>query len=391
MILAVQERGELPKQRASVLVYRDRLAPLSEAQFLRRQYIGFERLKPVWVGCRTDKGLSDLGAQPLILGRPGALGTLDRFGFKQFGMLPAQPDLHELRPSIVHAQFGRGGALALPIARALRIPLAVTFHGGDATKDKHYARNIVPTIFQRRLAALQREAELFVCVSQFIGDKLVARGFPADKIRTIRLGVDIDAAFEGEAPADPPYVLFVGRFVEKKGISDLIEAARILATHGSVIRFVLVGDGPLATRLRDRARGLDNVAFTGWLSSDEVRRCMRRSMALCAPSVISQSGDADGLPTVILEAMANGIPVIGSLQAGIGEAVEHGTTGLLVPPGSPRDLADAIRAMVDRPEVRRTMGAAGRKAAHERFNATNQSRLLEEALIEVIQRSAHER
>ena len=118
---------------------------------------------------------------------------------------------------------------------------------------------------------------------------------------------------------------------------------------------------------------------------------MRRSMALCAPSVISQSGDADGLPTVILEAMANGIPVIGSLQAGIGEAVEHGTTGLLVPPGSPRDLADAIRAMFDRPEVRRTMGAAGRKAAQERFNATNQSRLLEEALIEVIQRSAHER
>jgi colanic acid/amylovoran biosynthesis glycosyltransferase len=390
MSLAVQGQSAYPERRDCVLVYRDRLAPRSEAQFLRRQYVGFERLKPLWVGCRTDEGLAELGVQPVILGRSGALGGWDRFNFKQFGILPARPDLHALRPSIVHAQFGRGGALALPIARALGLPLVVTFHGGDATKDKHYARTIFPTVFQRRLAALQREAALFVCVSQFIRDRLLARGFPAAKLRVIRLGVDIDAEYASEPPADPPYVVFVGRFVEKKGVLHLIEAARMLAAEGSAVRFVLIGDGPLADQLRHRARGLDNVVFTGWLSREEVQRHMRRSMALCVPSVVSRGGDADGLPTVVLEAMADGIPVIGSSAAGIGEAVVHGETGLLVAPAAPRALAEAIHAIVDRSDLRRTLGTAGRLAARERFNATSQSQLLEEALIEVIQGSGHE-
>jgi hypothetical protein len=141
--------GQRPYQEPhnSVLIYRDRIAPRSEAQFLRRQYVGFDRLAPVWVGCRTDDGLPDLGVQPLIIGRPGALGAWDRVRFKQFGVLPPQPNLQALRPAIVHAQFGRGGALALPIARALCIPLVVTFHGGDATKEKHYSKGPVLTVF----------------------------------------------------------------------------------------------------------------------------------------------------------------------------------------------------------------------------------------------------
>jgi colanic acid/amylovoran biosynthesis glycosyltransferase len=383
-----QSRG--PQKRECVLVYRDRLAPRSEAQFLRRQYIGFGRLTPVWVGRRTDEGLTDLGVQPVILGRSGALGVWDRFSFTHFGTLPAQPDLQALRPSIVHAQFGRGGALALPIARALDIPLVVTFHGGDATKDKHYARSIFPTVFQRRMVALQREAAMFICVSQFIRDQLAERGFPQEKLRVIRIGVDIDAEHAKKPPDEPPYVVFVGRFVEKKGIAHLLEAARMLAAEGSSVRFVLIGDGPLAGQLEHQARGLHNVVFPGWLPSQEVRRYMRGSIALCAPSIIASSGDAEGLPSVIPEAMADGIPVIASQQAGIAEAVEHGATGLLVPPAEPRALAEAIRALVDQPDLRRTLAIAARRVAHERFDAASQSRLLEQALLEIIQRQGAE-
>jgi colanic acid/amylovoran biosynthesis glycosyltransferase len=134
----------------ALLVYRDRIVPRSEAHFLRRQYVGFRRLAPVWVGCRTDAGLSDLGVDPIMLGRRGAAGAFDRLAFKQFGRIPAAPDLAMLQPRLIHAHFGRGGALALPIARALGLPLVVTFHGGDATKDGPYRRKLFPTIFQRR-------------------------------------------------------------------------------------------------------------------------------------------------------------------------------------------------------------------------------------------------
>src|SRR5438128_11734233 len=93
--------GQEPRN--SVLVYRDRIAPRSEAQFLRRQYVGFGRLTPVWVGCRTDEGLLDLGVQPLSLGRPGALGAWARGRFKHFGLRRPQPNLQAPRAAIVHA------------------------------------------------------------------------------------------------------------------------------------------------------------------------------------------------------------------------------------------------------------------------------------------------
>ena len=371
----------------SVLVYRDRIAPRSEAQFLRRQYVGFRRLTPVWIGCRTDDGLAELGVQPLILGRPGVLGAWDRLRFKQLGILPPEPDLNALRASVVHAQFGRGGALALPIARALGLPLVVTFHGGDATKAKHYSRRVVPTIFQRRLADLKREAALFLCVSQFIKDRLAARGFPADKLRVMRLGVEIEPQASPRVPADPPEILCVGRFVEKKGIAHLVEAARTLWDWGSRARIVLIGDGPLRASLEAQAADLPNVVFTGWQPASEVRRRLRAATALCAPSVVSQDGDADGLPTVILEAMADGVPVIGSRQAGIAEAVEDRTTGLLVPPGSPAALAEAIEAILCRPDWCQELGVAARRAVEQRFNAATQSRLLEDKLVEVSQTS----
>src|SRR5215470_2487003 len=142
--------GASREGRKAVLIYRDRIAPVSEAQFLRRQYLGFRHLTPVWVGCRTDRGLADLGVDPLILGRAGLAGVWDCFCFRQLGTLPPEPDLSALRPGLVHAQFGLGGALALPMARALGVPLVVTFHGGDATKKKHYSRSLVPSVFKRR-------------------------------------------------------------------------------------------------------------------------------------------------------------------------------------------------------------------------------------------------
>src|SRR5712692_5176833 len=243
----VRDTGERqPAARETLLVYRHRLAPLSEVGFLRRFYIGFEHLAPVWLGCHIDAGASMLTGDPLRLGRAGLLGALDRTLFRHCGILPPKPDLPALRPRLLHAHFGRGGALALPIARALGIPLVVTFLGADATKETHYRRRLVPQIYGRRLAALQRGTALFVCVSEFVRDRLLARGFPPDKLEVIHQGVELDAA-EAVEPAGDPYVLFVGRFVEKKGVSDLIAAMRILESR---VRLVLIGDGPLSGALR---------------------------------------------------------------------------------------------------------------------------------------------
>ncbi len=260
----------------------------------------------------------------------------------------------------------------------------VTFHGADATKEAHYRRRLVPRIYARRLAALQREAALFICVSQFVRDRLLARGFPPEKLAVIHQGVELNAAqaAKPEAAADP-YVLFVGRFVEKKGVSHLIEAMRRLEARGSAAKLVLIGDGPLSGALREQARGLQRVAFLGWLPNSEARRWMRGALALCVPSVTARAGDSEGLPTVIFEAMAEAVPVVGSDHAGIAEAVEHGSTGLLVPEGDPAALADALASLTECRELRQRLGTAARAVAAERFHALKQSRLLEAALLRV--------
>jgi colanic acid/amylovoran biosynthesis glycosyltransferase len=367
----------------ALLVYRDRIVPRSEAHFLRRQYVGFRRLAPIWIGCRTDVGLADLGVEAIMLGRRGAAGALDRLAFKQFGRIPSEPDLAVLQPRLIHAHFGRGGALALPIARALGLPLVVTFHGGDATKDGPYRSRLFPTIFQRRCAALQREAALIVCVAEHIREELLARNFPAAKLKVIRYGVEPEADGEIQQPANRPYLLFVGRFVEKKGVVHLLKAMRALESESAAVDLVLIGDGPIAEALKRQASGLKHARFLGWLPNDEVRRFMRGALALCVPSVAARSGDAEGLPNVVLEAMACAVPVIGSRAGGIAEAVEHGRTGFLVPQADPRAIADAAGRLLGDAALHRRMGDAARTAATARFGAITQSRLLEDALLAV--------
>ncbi|HEV2547144.1 MAG TPA: glycosyltransferase [Stellaceae bacterium] len=350
--------------------------------FLRRQYVGFRHLSPLWIGWRTDDGLGELGAEPLLLGRSGVPGVLDRMLFKQFGRLPVQPDLRLSHARVIHAHFGRGGALALPIARALGIPLVVTFHGGDATKEKHYLPRLVPTIYQRRLAALQEEASVIICVSSYIRDRLAERGFPTEKLRVVRYGIEIDET-PPTAAMKSPYVLFVGRFVEKKGIWFLIEAMRLLERRGIQVPLMLIGDGSLAAGLREQARTLEHVHFLGWRPNSEVRQWMRDAVAVCVPSVTAASGDTEGLPNVVIEAMAQGAPVIGSHHSGIAEAVEHERTGLLVPSGDAAAIADAIGWLLDHPDAQRTMAKMARERARTHFDAVRQSRLLEDLLLSV--------
>ncbi len=379
-----QVSGAAPADRETILVYRDRLVPRSELHFLRRLYVGFDRLNPLWVGRWRGDGLADLGGETAFLGRDGVFGAFDREAFKHLGRLPPVPDLRARRPRLVHAHFGRGGALALPIARTLKVPLVVSFYGADATKDKQYRKRIFPTVFQRRLPALWREAALFLCVSGFIRDQLIARGFPAEKLLVQHSGVNIDSTYGSDAALADRYVMFAGRFVEKKGVPSLIEAMLRLQNEGHDLRLVLVGEGPMEAELRHAAAALRRVEFHGWMPNDELRGWMRGSLALCVPSQRAADGDAEGLPTVVIEAMAAGTPVIGSRHAGIHEAVDDGQTGFLIPEQDPAALAGAIRRLVTEPGLRDRLAANARQAAVARFDMINQSRRLEDRLLDVI-------
>ena len=370
----------------SVLVYRDTVGVRSEA-FIQRQYRAFKELEPIYVG--TKRGpLAPKDA--LILAAPGPFGAYGRAMFRQLGRIPASLDraIAEHRPGLIHAQFGLGGALALPIATKTGLPLVVTFHGGDATKDKHFGeRALVPTIFQRRRQKMVETAHTILCVSQFVRDTLIGRGFPRNKLVTHYLGIDIP-----ENAVLPPVgtgntVLFVGRLVEKKGVDTLIDAMAILRDGAPSLELSVIGDGPARGGLEKRAREAGiKIQFRGWQEEKKVRIAMRRALLLAVPSRTAGGGDSEGLPTVIMEAMALGVPVVATRHAGIPEIVSDGVTGLLAPEADAKALAQAILAVKTEPDLAGRLRGEAYADVRARFDADRQSALLERMLLEVIRK-----
>lgn len=359
-----------------VLVYRDRIGTRSEIQFLRRQYLGFTRLSPIWVGRHVMPDAAMLGGKVVRLGEGHVLESLERLLFRHFGLVPRLGI--GTTANVIHAQFARGGALALPLAQAFGKRLVVTLHGGDVSK----SRNWQWTVQARRWPAVVATAARFVCVSEAVAEIAARHDVPRSKITVLPIGVEVPDVPRKVADGTLPF-LFVGRFVPKKGIDVLADAVRRLHAAGAPVRLICVGDGPLRSTLEAVARETGAVELTGWLSPAEVARRMAGASALLVPSIVAPDGDAEGLPSVIPEAMAQAIPIIGSAEGGIAEAVEHEVTGLLVPPGDVAALAAAMGRLASDAELRHALGQAAFAYVSARLNARVQSAALETLLLEV--------
>jgi glycosyltransferase involved in cell wall biosynthesis len=361
-------------------IYRDHLVPDSEIGFLRRQYLGFTRMQPVWVGRKVTPAAAQLPGQVVQLGGQGLLGPLARVAFKALGRVPPLPA--EWRPPlvrVVHAQFARGGVLALPLAQRLGVPLVVTLHGGDISKRTgHRALNLLSLRFPQLVAGTAR----FVCVSGHIAALAAARGVPEARLTVLPIGSEL-AETMPPPPVAPDFYLFVGRFVEKKGLPVLAEALRLLRAAGDQTRLVCVGDGPLRPLLEALAAECGGVELTGWLPPTEVRARMAGAWSLLVPSVTARDGDTEGLPSVIPEAMALGCPIIGSSHPAVAEGFVAGVSGVMVPEGDGAALAAAMLALSADPARRHALGLAAREFATQRLNAHRQSAALEELLLAV--------
>ena len=159
-------------------------------------------------------------------------------------------------------------------------------------------------------------------------------------------------------------VLTVARVVPKKGIDTLVEACAVAARDGERVEAEVLGDGPELTRLTDLAdaRGVDDdVHFRGPCRPDEVAEAYARCSAVVVPSRIAPDGDREGLPTVLLEAMGRGLPVIATDVVGVSELVRDGENGILIRPDDPAALAEAIARLRRDPELAERLAREGRR------------------------------
>ncbi|MFL5828105.1 MAG: glycosyltransferase family 4 protein [Thermoleophilaceae bacterium] len=275
----------------------------------------------------------------------------------------------------LHVHFANVGAdVALLAARYGAVDgFSFTLHGPTELAD----------VAAHRLAEKARAARFVVCISDFARSQLMAL-LPADewpKLHVVRCGVDPRefAAVTRNGGADANgsgavRVLNVGQAVERKGQALLVEALAQLADRGLDVRATVVGDGPARAaleRLAERGGVADRIDFAGAVGQDEIRAHYGRADVFCLPSF------AEGVPVVLMEAMATGLPVVASSVMGVPELVEDGTAGLLVPPGRVDRLADALARLAGDPGLRSQMGAAGRRTVESDWSLERSAEQLE--------------
>jgi len=274
----------------------------------------------------------------------------------------------------LHAHFGSSPTtVARLAARFAGIGFSFTAHAKDIFHEE---------VDERDLATKLRDADTVVTVSDFNADHLrqLAGAGDANIVR-IYNGLDLEA-FEYKSPAErPPLIVAVGRLVEKKGFGDLIEACALMSRGGVEYLCRIVGAGPLEPALRGRIEELSlqgQIAMTGPLPQNEIRKEVQRAALFAAPCVVAGDGNRDGLPTTLLETMALGTPCVSTDVTGIPEAVRNAETGLLVPQRDPKRLADAIVQLLEGPRLRIELAKNARKLIESEFDIARSAARLRE-------------
>ncbi len=272
------------------------------------------------------------------------------------------------RIELVHAHWLLpNGFVASRAAQSTGVPYAITLHGSDIFMAE---RNPLFQSMARRTLAGARHV---TSCSADLRDRLLALGRAehAYKVLLVANGTDLEGSSEAQTGESERLVVGVGRMVDKKGFRYLLDAApALLAAHPDV-RIVLGGDGDLLEPLKARAAELgvaDRVEFPGRLAHPEVLRLIADAEVFVMPSVRDVKGNIDGLPIVVLEAMAAGKPLVATDLAGIPLAVDDGVTGLLVPEKDPEALRAAVDSLLADRESARAMGRAGRDKVVSELN-----------------------
>jgi colanic acid/amylovoran biosynthesis glycosyltransferase len=378
------------ENKLTVLIYADPLLASSET-FVLAQGEALESFIPYYIGPRRlgDRGLKMPADRTLAInGMGGQIGRIREAPFRFFGYAPIYfRRVRKLKPVLLHAHFGPGGLRALSLSNWLGIPLVTTFHGFDATikdsfaaKSKYGSRHYV-----HRKHILKERGRLFLAVSKFIKGKIREQGFAEEKTILHYIGVDTKFFTPDQELKRDLIVLFTGRLTQKKGCEYLIHAmARVQALRPE-LELVIIGDGPLRQKLEVLARGtLRRFRFLGVQPPGIVKQWMNRAKVFSVPSVVAESGDAEGFGMVFAEAQAMGCPVASFASGGIPEAVAHGQTGLLAKERDVETLSQNILLLGKDESLWKQMSEAGRNRVCALFNLHTQTKRLEDIYHQVL-------
>lgn len=269
-----------------------------------------------------------------------------------------------------HAHFATSAADLVHLCRQMGGPTySVTAHAKDI-----YHEQVRPEDLRRKLGSALFVATVSEDNKTYLNGVLNGRGH----VRVVPNSVDLRRlGAVTERRPEPGLVISVARLVEKKGLADLVEACGILEGRGVPVRLEIAGDGPLLEDLKSRAAAAGfEPSFHGAMPHEAVRALYERASVFCLPCVVASTGDRDGLPTSVLEAMALGVPVVTTAVNGLGETVIDGVTGLTVPEHDPPALADALGRLLADPGLASRLAEAGRAHVERGFTLERSASVL---------------
>lgn len=276
------------------------------------------------------------------------------------------------QPDLLHAHFGPESCLLAPVARALGIPLVVTFYGYDVSRLLKSPKSAWP----RRYQTVFEHATAAIAISNHVAGKLRDVGIPDDRIHVIRLGIRVDEFTPKHHERDSDNIvqcLHIGRLTPKKGPLQLIRAvhqARQRLEGHIDLRLIMAGDGELrrlCEREIDRLGASHYIELRGAVPHVEIPSLLQQADIYTQHSMTAPDGDMEGLGVTFMEAQASGLPVVSTFHNGIPEIVTHEQTGLLAPEGDVDVTADHIVRLAESVELRAAMGRCGRARAEANF------------------------
>ena len=264
----------------------------------------------------------------------------------------------------VHAHFaGMAARTAFWIHKFFSITFSFTAHANDIFAPRNFEIGLDKLVDASRVIVTETDY-----AAQFLRERFPER---ADRFHRIYNGLNLAEFGRTNFSPTPLLIVAVGRLIAKKGFIDLIRACGLLAESGKSFQCEIIGEGPLENELRaqiDQLNLQDHVALSGAKPQREVRQRLAAASVFVLPSVIDAHGGMDNLPTVIMEAMATGLPVISTDIGGIPEMVVQNETGFLVRPGDAVTLADAIEKVINDRSLAQKLGEAGYERAQKLFS-----------------------
>ncbi|MFZ0917501.1 MAG: glycosyltransferase family 4 protein, partial [Candidatus Udaeobacter sp.] len=264
----------------------------------------------------------------------------------------------------VHAHFaGMAARTAFWVHKFFSITFSFTAHANDIFAPRDFEIGLDKLVDASRVIVTETDY-----AEQFLRERFPER---ADRVHRIYNGLNLAEFGRTNFSFTSPLIIAVGRLIAKKGFADLIRACGLLAESGKSFRCEIIGEGPLENEFRaqiDQLNLQDCVALSGVKPQREIRERLGVASVFVLPSVVDAHGGMDNLPTVIMEAMATGLPVISTDIGGIPEMVVQNETGFLVRPGDAVALARAIEKVIDDRSLAQKLGEAGYKRAQKLFS-----------------------